>query len=160
MKKLLRNSLVWSLALAAPSVVLAQNTAAKDAVYYPAASALQTETDEYTRYELLSPETASFKIYCATCLFGAMLKAQFPAHVPTPETEKPVSALVGQMTLQEKVSHSLDGESALVGNGRNIAGAMQDTNTRCGREIPLRMTRRSPRPGSSRSLQDLALLSR
>ena len=63
MKKLLRNSLVWSLALAAPSVVLAQNTAAKDAVYYPAASALQTETDEYTRYELLSPETASFKIY-------------------------------------------------------------------------------------------------
>src|SRR6202021_666570 len=63
MKKLLRNSLVWSLALAAPSVVLAQNTAAKDAVYYPAASSLQTETDEYTRYELLSPETASFKIY-------------------------------------------------------------------------------------------------
>jgi len=23
----------------------------------------QTETDEYTRYELLAPETASFKIY-------------------------------------------------------------------------------------------------
>src|ERR1700721_286104 len=63
MKKLLRNSLVWSLALAAPSVVLAQNTAAKDAVYYPAAPSLQTETDEYTRYELLAPETARFKIY-------------------------------------------------------------------------------------------------
>jgi hypothetical protein len=63
MKKLLRNRLVWSLVLAAPSVVLAQNTAAKDGIYYPSASALQTETDEYTRYELLSPETASFKIY-------------------------------------------------------------------------------------------------
>ena len=26
-------------------------------------AATQTETDEYTRYELLAPETASFKIY-------------------------------------------------------------------------------------------------
>ncbi|HTP68789.1 MAG TPA: hypothetical protein VMJ35_07800, partial [Dongiaceae bacterium] len=29
----------------------------------PAATTKQTETDEYTRYELLAPETASFKIY-------------------------------------------------------------------------------------------------
>ena len=36
--------------------------AAKDGLYFPAAVA-QTETDEYTRYELLAPETASFKIY-------------------------------------------------------------------------------------------------
>ncbi len=35
----------------------------KDAVYYPAPTTRQTETDEYTRYELLAPETASFKIY-------------------------------------------------------------------------------------------------
>jgi hypothetical protein len=34
----------------------------KDGVYFPAAGG-QTETDEYTRYELLEPETASFKIY-------------------------------------------------------------------------------------------------
>lgn len=34
-----------------------------DAVVYPAATGAQTETDEYTRYELLAPETASFKIY-------------------------------------------------------------------------------------------------
>ena len=34
-----------------------------DAVVYPAAAGAQTETDEYTRYELLAPETASFKIY-------------------------------------------------------------------------------------------------
>jgi hypothetical protein len=35
---------------------------AKDGVYFPAAVG-QTETDEYTRYELLAPETASFKIF-------------------------------------------------------------------------------------------------
>ncbi|HEY2466075.1 MAG TPA: hypothetical protein VGI32_18590 [Steroidobacteraceae bacterium] len=34
----------------------------KDGVYFPTAVA-QTEADEYTRYELLAPETASFKIY-------------------------------------------------------------------------------------------------
>ncbi|HXC94743.1 MAG TPA: hypothetical protein VNU92_03535 [Edaphobacter sp.] len=37
--------------------------ATKDAVILPSATGAQTETDEYTRYELLAPETASFKIY-------------------------------------------------------------------------------------------------
>jgi hypothetical protein len=63
MKKVIRISFVLSLALEAHLVVTAQNTETKDAVYYPAAAAQQTETDEYTRYELLAPETASFKIY-------------------------------------------------------------------------------------------------
>jgi len=35
----------------------------KDAIVLPSASGTQTETDEYTRYELLAPETASFRIY-------------------------------------------------------------------------------------------------
>ena len=35
---------------------------ARDAPYFPSAVA-QTEADEYTRYELLAPESASFKIY-------------------------------------------------------------------------------------------------
>lgn len=51
-----------SLTFAMHWVVSAQNAETKDAVYYPAPTALQTETDEYTRYELLDPETASFKI--------------------------------------------------------------------------------------------------
>src|SRR5450755_2888223 len=34
----------------------------KDDLYFPSFTA-QTEADEYTRYELLAPETASFKIY-------------------------------------------------------------------------------------------------
>ena len=36
--------------------------AAQDAVYLPT-STTQSEADEYTRYELLAPETASFRIY-------------------------------------------------------------------------------------------------
>src|SRR3974390_464612 len=36
--------------------------ASKDEAYFPSAVA-QTESDEYTRYELLAPETHSFKIY-------------------------------------------------------------------------------------------------
>lgn len=66
MKNILRISLALSLTPATLSVVhaqTAQTVVPKDAVYYPASTALQTETDEYTRYELLAPETASFKIY-------------------------------------------------------------------------------------------------
>ena len=62
MKKILRIGLALSLTFAMHWVVSAQNAETKDAVYYPAPTALQTETDEYTRYELLDPETASFKI--------------------------------------------------------------------------------------------------
>ena len=50
--------------LAAPgSMVYAQaRQAAKDGAYFPTAVG-QTESNEYTRYELLAPETHSFKIY-------------------------------------------------------------------------------------------------
>ncbi|MFC5861559.1 hypothetical protein ACFPT7_04595 [Acidicapsa dinghuensis] len=63
MKNILRIGLALSLMPAALSVAHAQTAATKDAVYYPASSALQTEADEYTSYELLAPETASFKIH-------------------------------------------------------------------------------------------------
>jgi hypothetical protein len=62
-KTILRISVALCMVLATGWVVSGQNAATKDAVYYPAASTLQTETDEYTRYELLDPETASFKIH-------------------------------------------------------------------------------------------------
>src|ERR1700721_2398215 len=62
-----RNSMHKKMAIATASSMLfacalvrAQQTSGSSAA---AASALkQTETDEYTRYELLAPETASFKI--------------------------------------------------------------------------------------------------
>ena len=50
------------LALALGSAAEAQVGSTKDGLYFPTA-VTQTETDEYTRYELLAPETASFRIY-------------------------------------------------------------------------------------------------
>lgn len=50
------------LALLQAAVCLAQTpSSGQDGVYFPSA-ATQTETDEYTRYELLAPESSSFKI--------------------------------------------------------------------------------------------------
>jgi len=56
---------VIAFCIAAPICSLAHAQApqaAQDDMYFPAAVG-QTEADEYTRYELLAPETASFKIY-------------------------------------------------------------------------------------------------
>jgi hypothetical protein len=55
---------ILGLALLLPSIAARAEApaAARDGYYFPTAVA-QTETDEYTRYELLAPETASFKIY-------------------------------------------------------------------------------------------------
>ncbi len=55
--------LAFLLTLATTAELSAQAPqASKDGLYFPEAVG-QTETDEYTRYELLAPETASFKIY-------------------------------------------------------------------------------------------------
>jgi hypothetical protein len=43
--------------------IVGRAQAPKDGVVLPSATGVQTETDEYTRYELLAPETASFRIY-------------------------------------------------------------------------------------------------
>ena len=64
MRNIIRIGFGLCLVLEANSVSRAQDRAAvKDAAYDPAAATRQTESDEYTRYELLAPETASFKIY-------------------------------------------------------------------------------------------------
>ncbi len=44
-------------------IAAAQASPNPDSIYLPAPTTAQTETDEYTRYELLAPETSSFKIY-------------------------------------------------------------------------------------------------
>ena len=55
--------IVTGLTLQICSVVNAQTPqTTKDGLYFPSA-VTQTEADEYTRYELLAPETSSFKIY-------------------------------------------------------------------------------------------------
>jgi hypothetical protein len=63
MKKLSALGLGFVLALPVYAAVAAQATpASPDGFYFPETVG-QTETDEYTRYELLAPETASFKIF-------------------------------------------------------------------------------------------------
>src|SRR5580692_10069220 len=55
---------VVSSAILAGSIATAIHAQANpNAIAYPTATGTQTEADEYTRYELLAPETASFKIY-------------------------------------------------------------------------------------------------
>ncbi len=57
-----RPGLAACVALVVGAAGLAQSPAAnRDGIYLPAALT-QTETDEYTRYELLAPETGSFRI--------------------------------------------------------------------------------------------------
>src|SRR5260370_4066759 len=60
-KKMFR--LVFVFCVAFSLCVVGRAQATKDGVVLPSATGAQTETDEYTRYELLAPETASFKIY-------------------------------------------------------------------------------------------------
>jgi hypothetical protein len=63
MTRPLRFATGLSVGLATCAVALAQTPAAtRDGLYFPGAST-QTEADEYTRYELLAPETASFRIH-------------------------------------------------------------------------------------------------
>lgn len=58
-------SLKWGLCIATIALTNCLSSGAKQtgAGPTPASTAKQTETDEYTRYELLAPETASFKIH-------------------------------------------------------------------------------------------------
>jgi hypothetical protein len=63
MSRQLHVALAVGVALASCAGLFAQAPeAANDGLYFPAA-VTQTEADEYTRYELLSPETASFRIH-------------------------------------------------------------------------------------------------
>ncbi len=63
MKQVFCLGVAFYLALSMHSAVIAEPAdAVQDGAYFPAAVG-QTEADEYTRYELLAPETASFAIY-------------------------------------------------------------------------------------------------
>jgi hypothetical protein len=52
----------FAVCLVSQSAAIAQAPQEKDGIYFPTALG-QTEADEYTRYELLAPESASFKIF-------------------------------------------------------------------------------------------------
>jgi beta-glucosidase len=50
---------------------------------------------------------------CTTLALSGIAVAQVPTHTPTAETERRVTALVGKMTLEEKVSQMQNGASAI-----------------------------------------------
>jgi hypothetical protein len=62
MQRIARLTLTACLALPPSAVVAAEPAVSPDGVYLPSPTT-QSETDEYTRYELLAPESASFRIH-------------------------------------------------------------------------------------------------
>ena len=57
-----RKRIAVSLCVTLPAAAATAANTSPDGLYFPAATT-QTEADEYTRYELLDPSSASFKIY-------------------------------------------------------------------------------------------------
>ena len=88
------------------SSLQAQNA---DAVVYPAATGAQTETDEYTRYELLAPETASFKIYYEVTATTAGAKYFYnPIRIGSVATDESVLDAMTGKPLAFEVVHGAD----------------------------------------------------
>ena len=82
---------------------------AQDAIVYPTAHGEQTETDEYTRYELLAPETASFKIYYEVTATTAGAKHFYnPIRKGSVATDESVLDAMSGKPLQFEVVHGPD----------------------------------------------------
>ena len=82
---------------------------AQDAIVYPTAHGEQTETDEYTRYELLAPETASFKIYYEVTATTAGAKYFYnPIRKGSVATDESVLDAMSGKPLQFEVVHGPD----------------------------------------------------
>jgi hypothetical protein len=82
---------------------------AADAIAYPTATGEQTETDEYTRYELLAPETASFRIYYEVTATTAGAKYFYnPIRKGSVATDEQVLDAMTGKPLQFEVVHGTD----------------------------------------------------
>src|ERR1700678_3568435 len=101
------NRWFWVGILSCNVVVRAQAPA--DAIVYPAAHGEQTETDEYTRYELLAPETASFKIYYGVTATTAGAKYFYnPIRKGSVATDKAVLDAMTGLPVKFEVVHGAD----------------------------------------------------
>lgn len=101
------SGLMGAVLLAASVGVRAQAPA--DAIVYPAAHGEQTETDEYTRYELLAPETASFKIYYEVTATTAGAKYFYnPIRKGSVATDESVLDAMSGKPLPFEVVHGMD----------------------------------------------------
>ena len=82
---------------------------AQDAIVYPTAHGEQTETDEYTRYELMAPETASFKIYYEVTATTAGARYFYnPIRKGSVATDESVLDAMSGKPLQFEVVHGAD----------------------------------------------------
>ncbi len=89
-----------------PCLLRAQST---DTVVYPTATGAQTETDEYTRYELLAPETASFRIYYEVTATTAGAKYFYnPIRKGSVATDESVQDAMTGKPLVFEVVHGVD----------------------------------------------------
>jgi hypothetical protein len=80
-----------------------------DAIAYPTAHGEQTETDEYTRYELLAPETASFKIYYEVTATTAGAKYFYnPIRKGSVATDESVLDAMSGLPVKFEVVHGAD----------------------------------------------------
>ena len=87
----------------------AQTTPSPDPVVLPTAHGEQTETDEYTRYELLAPETASFKIYYEVTATTAGAKFFYnPIRKGSVATDESVTDAMTGLPLVFSVVHGAD----------------------------------------------------
>ena len=82
---------------------------AKDAAIFPSATGQQTQTDEYTRYELLAPDTASFRIYYEVTATTAGAKFFYnPIRKGSVATDESVSDAMTGKPLHFEVVHGAD----------------------------------------------------
>ena len=99
----------WVAVFVLASIVAARAQVAADAIAYPTATGEQTETDEYTRYELLAPETASFRIYYEVTATTAGAKYFYnPIRKGSVATDEQVLDAMTGKPLQFEVVHGAD----------------------------------------------------
>jgi len=99
--------LVWVVGVCLVGQARAQVPA--DAIAYPTAHGEQTETDEYTRYELLAPETASFKIYYEVTATTAGAKYFYnPIRKGSVATDESVLDAMTGLPVKFEVVHGVD----------------------------------------------------
>src|SRR5579864_5656600 len=91
------------------SIGVAGLAQAKDGVVLPSPTGAQTETDEYTRYELLAPETASFKIYYEVTATSAGAKVFYnPIRKGSTASDEAVYDAMSGAPLHFQVVHGAD----------------------------------------------------
>jgi hypothetical protein len=118
--------------LALGNGVIVRMQVPRDAASAPAASAKQTETDEYTRYELLAPESASFRIRYEVTATTAGAKVYFnPIRKGSAASEEAVyDAMTGEPLHFEVVSGEEARKDALMGDADAAASFIKVTLAR------------------------------